>query len=581
VQLQNGKRYALAEVLAPALFDRLLGENGIPADWTHALFDRDGRFIARSHSPKTMLGKYARPELIDAARREHTGQIRHQTWEGVDSYDVFSHTRWGNWVVAVAAPVAVIDGAGRRAAKIAAIGFLGALVLAGIAAGIFGRRLVGSLDRVAKASAMVGRGEIPPVSESSVTEIYELQRALHRAAELISRERASRHVAELERERLLEFEQQARLLAEEQGKAKDAFLAMLGHELRNPLSAISAGSALIQKAGSASEPVQRANEIIARQSAHLERIVDDLLDSARMLAGKITLLKIALNLGDAVRACVDAVRATGRLDGYIVQLHLLPLLVDADPARIDQIINNLLNNALKYTPAGGTIEITLREDAGQALLEVRDSGIGMQPALLERIFDPFVQGAVSLDRATGGLGIGLTLVKKLVELHGGTVSAQSAGERAGSCFAVRLPLLQERAVDTSPPVAPNCVPGTSVLLVEDNADARDMTAELLRWSGYKVAAVECGLQALQAVHGQCPTVAVIDIGLPDISGYDLARQLRLAPETRQMGLVALTEYGLASDVQTAMDAGFDVHLVKPVNHQRLIDAIERARASRQ
>ncbi|MDO9217989.1 MAG: response regulator, partial [Lacisediminimonas sp.] len=206
------------------------------------------------------------------------------------------------------------------------------------------------------------------------------------------------------------------------------------------------------------------------------------------------------------------------------------------------------------------------------------SGIGMQPALLERIFDPFVQGTVSLDRAKGGLGIGLTLVKNLVELHGGTVSAQSEGEGAGSCFAVRLPLLPERDIPSVAPVAPVGVSGTSVLLVEDNVDARDMTAELLRWSGYVVTAVASGQQALQAVREQCHTVAVIDIGLPDISGYDLARQLRQSPSTRQMGLVALTGYGLATDVRTARDAGFDVHLVKPVNYQRLAEAIERVRA---
>lgn len=579
VQLENGKRYALAEVLTPALFDRLLSEGGIPASWTQALFDRDGKFIARSHDPANMLGKLARPELIDASRREHAGQIRHHIWEGVESYDVFNHTQWGNWTMAVAAPVEEIDGAGRRATKIIASGFLGALLLAGFAVWIFGRRLVTSLDRAAQASAMLVRGEVPPLTDSSVAEMRELQRALYRAAELISKERASRHVAELERERLLEVEQGARLLAEEESKSKDAFLAMLGHELRNPLSAISAGIAVIRGAEPGSQTAQRANEIIARQSAHLERIVDDLLDSARMLAGKITLVKVPLNLADAVQSCVDALRASGRIDGYTVRLQTLPLLVDADPARIDQIINNLLTNALKYTPPGGTIDIAMRKEDERAVLEIRDNGIGMQPDLLARIFDPFVQGAVSLDRAQGGLGIGLTLVKSLVDLHGGTVSAHSAGQGAGSCFTVRLPLLREGYGQVPATAAPVGQEGVYVLLVEDNTDAREMTAELLRLAGYKVTAVASGQEALEVAREQAYLVAVIDIGLPDLSGYDVARQLRLWPQTRQMGLIALTGYGLVTDLQNAKAAGFDMHLAKPVNYPRLVESIEKVLAA--
>lgn len=580
VALKNGRRYALVESISPALFERVLREEKVESEATLGLIDRSGKFIARNLRHDSMMGKPAREELMAAAAQNPRGAVRHKTWEGLDSWDTYAHTRRGNYLVALAVPVHDIEGAGHRAIAMAALGFATALLLASFFAWLFGRRLVSAIDHVARDSARLARGEAPQMMETGVHEMQRLQLALRRAAGLIREERSSRQAAEQERQRLLEVEQRARLSAEEENKSKDAFLAMLGHELRNPLSAISAGITVIQAAGAHTEVAARANEIIARQSAHLERIVDDLLDAARMLAGKITLVKQRVNLEEALSACIEALRAAGRLEHYQLDISSQPLRVDADPARIDQIINNLLNNALKYTPAGGHIRVTLAVEGGYAVLTVRDDGIGMRPELLEHVFDPFVQGKVSLDRAQGGLGVGLTLVKKLVELHGGSVMADSAGEGAGSQFTVRLPL----AVQAPPAPGEDgltTVPEAAALLfVEDNADAREMTAELLRLSGYRVTAVANGMDALRVARADSFVAAVIDIGLPDISGYELARQLRQWPQSRGIGLIALTGYGLESDIRQAREAGFDHHLVKPVNHQRLVQAIESARSSR-
>ncbi|MDB5742100.1 MAG: hypothetical protein JWR68_415 [Polaromonas sp.] len=246
-----------------------------------------------------------------------------------------------------------------------------------------------------------------------------------------------------ERELLLISEQGARRVAEEQNNSKDAFLAMLGHELRNPLSAISAGLTVIQRAGPASDKAARAFDIIRRQNTHLVRMVDDLLDTARMLAGKIALEQKPVHLDEAIAACIAALETAGRTKAHRVTLSAQPVRLYADPVRLDQVATNLITNALKYTLPGGEIEVAVRHEGTQAVFSVADNGIGMSARLIQGVFEPFVQGERAIDRSEGGLGIGLTLVRKLVELHGGSVTATSAGEGLGSLFTVRLPIAAE------------------------------------------------------------------------------------------------------------------------------------------
>ena len=368
-------------------------------------------------------------------------------------------------------------------------------------------------------------------------------------------------------------EMEERQAAERKSHAKDEFLAMLGHELRNPLSAISSAAALIGLPGAGPDTVGRAKQIIQRQSQHLSRIVDDLLDLSRAMSGKILLARQPVEVSALVSACLDTFKATGRTSNYLLNMDMAQGWVDGDPTRLEQVATNLIDNALKYTPPGGTIHISVEEDGVEVLLSVRDSGVGLAPDLLPHVFDVFVQASTTLDRSQGGLGIGLALVRRLVELHGGSVTAESEGAGAGSVFMIRLP----RATPISLPEteAPSFLEGgkPSVLLIEDNDDGREMMATMLTACGYPIQHAADGLQGVEMAHRHIPDVALVDIGLPGIDGYEVARRLRKNGNTRHIKLIALTGYGLAEDQRRVLEAGFDMHLVKPVDINHLLEAI--------
>jgi signal transduction histidine kinase len=374
-------------------------------------------------------------------------------------------------------------------------------------------------------------------------------------------------------------EMEERRAAERKSSAKDEFLAMLGHELRNPLSAISSASSLLGMAGVGAESLGRARLIIQRQSQHLSRIVDDLLDLSRAMSGKILLSRKRLDVATLVSTCLDTFRATGRTSGYDIDARLAPGWVDGDATRLEQIATNLIDNALKYTPAGGRIEITVVADAADVVLRVKDSGVGIAPDLLPHVFDVFVQGAISIDRSQGGLGIGLSLVRRLVELHGGTVSASSPGNSSGSTFEIRLPGAEPAAAADTPALAqPKDAGKPTVLLIEDNDDGREMMATMLGSFGYPVLQAGDGLEGVRVACDQQPDVALVDIGLPGIDGYEVARRLRQEMATRGIRLIALTGYGLAEDQRRVLEAGFDMHLVKPVELSALLDQLADAAA---
>ncbi|TFW30092.1 response regulator [Duganella callida] len=362
--------------------------------------------------------------------------------------------------------------------------------------------------------------------------------------------------------------------AERQNHAKDEFLAMLGHELRNPLSAIASAASLIGLPGVSLDGVQRAKKIIQRQSQHLGRIVDDLLDLSRAMSGKILLNRVPLNLAALVGQTLDTYRATGRSTDYEMVQDLDAGWVAGDSTRLEQIASNLLDNALKYTPSGGRIEIRTWTENDDVVLSIRDNGVGMSAELLPHVFDVFVQGSSTLDRSQGGLGIGLSLVRRLAELHGGSVDADSKGAERGSTFTLRLPRI-EHTVEPAPAPAPKVEHGKPrLLLIEDNDDGREMMAMMLGGYGYDVETAADGLLGLSAAARYQPDLALVDIGLPGIDGYEVARRLRADAATRDIKLIALTGYGLAEDLRRVMDAGFDRHLVKPVDIEQLMDAID-------
>jgi signal transduction histidine kinase len=361
---------------------------------------------------------------------------------------------------------------------------------------------------------------------------------------------------------------------ERQNHAKDEFLAMLGHELRNPLSAISSAASLIGLPGVSMEGVQRAKKIIQRQSQHLGRIVDDLLDLSRAMSGKILLNRLPLDLSALVGQTMETYRATGRSTDYELVQDLDSGWIDGDSTRLEQITSNLLDNALKYTPPGGRIEVRTWTENDDVVLSVRDNGVGIPAELLPHVFDVFVQGSSTLDRSQGGLGIGLSLVRRLAELHGGSVEAESSGPNRGSTFTLRLPRVEHLAAPQPAPASQRQHGKPRLLLIEDNEDGREMMTMMLSGYGYDVSAAADGLLGLSAALDFQPDLALVDIGLPGIDGYEVARRLRADPATRDIKLIALTGYGLAEDLRRVMEAGFDRHLVKPVDIDQLMEVID-------
>jgi PAS domain S-box-containing protein len=365
----------------------------------------------------------------------------------------------------------------------------------------------------------------------------------------------------------------ARATAETESRAKDEFIAMLGHELRNPLSAIAGAVAVLQRVGRGDEqPAASARDVIARQTQHLARMMDDLLDVGRVMTGKIVLDRRPLDLLEAARRVETTVRATGRALRHRLSVAGTPVWIDGDATRVEQVVTNLVTNALKYTPAGGVIGVFVGEQGGDAVVRVSDTGLGIPATLLPRIFDLFVQGEQAPERAQGGLGIGLTLVRRLVELHGGRVEAASAGPGAGSTFTACFPRLPAppagHANARRRPARPQ-----RALIVEDNDDARDMLRTLLELDGHTVFEAANGIAGLAAALEHRPDVALIDIGLPEMDGYEVARKLRASESLKAIKLVALTGYGQADDARRAHEAGFDLHVVKPVEPERLAEAL--------
>ncbi len=357
-------------------------------------------------------------------------------------------------------------------------------------------------------------------------------------------------------------------------QAKDAFLAMLGHELRNPLGAIASAVTVLNVAGVPEPAAERARAVIGRQVQHLSRLVDDLLDVSRVTTGKVILDRRPFDLTELVAKVLSAWQASGRFDRHHVSVDLRSVWVDADEIRIEQVLSNLVGNALKYTPPAGSVTIRVAHDGGTALLEVADTGIGISTPLMDKVFELFMQGDRALDRAQGGLGIGLTLVKALVEMHGGRVEAASEGQGRGAVFTVRLPRVpaavtpDDRATSAVP-----ARPGRRILIVEDNDDAREMLRVQLTQDGHEVHEAADGPTAVEMAAAHVPDVALIDIGLPGLDGYEVARRIRAGTGGKSIFLVAMTGYGQLDDRRRAFEAGFDAHATKPVLVERLAELI--------
>jgi signal transduction histidine kinase/ActR/RegA family two-component response regulator len=414
---------------------------------------------------------------------------------------------------------------------------------------------------------------IPTESYTTLTDLDERQRSvtyLQQKAKLLESEMAVRKRIENDlRAKITELA--------DADRRKNEFLAMLGHELRNPLAAVLNA---ITSADLDESRRDRAIDIARRQTTQLARLVDDLLDVARITQGRIALRKERVNLVSVVERSIEETRMAAETRQQRLVMLAPPdtraLRIDADPARIQQVISNLIQNASKFTPARGRIEVAIRRQGADVAIRVRDTGIGIAPDMLPRMFDLFAQGDVAMDRAQGGLGIGLTLVKQLVTMHGGRVEARSDGLGHGSEFEISLPMVDDPAED-QPMDDPSIERGSSrILIVEDNADAAESMQMLLELLGHQVRVASDGFIALDILAENRFDVILVDIGLPAMDGYTLAGHIRALPNAKDLRLVALTGYGLDEDRQRALAAGFDHHLVKPVDIDRLQALIAQA-----
>jgi signal transduction histidine kinase/CheY-like chemotaxis protein len=582
----DGARAYVVEVAVPVLragrlrhilvaslrLDRLrelfLTSDVVPVEGVAAILDSQLRFVARTRDPEGQIGQSTTPEFSALLQSTARGFGRYKTLEGDYLYTAWMPTAHG-WRVSLGIPAEPMDGALRRSLLWVLVAGLAAFGLSMAAALGWSARLGGAISRAAASAARLGRGKPPSRPSSAIEELHALQAAHVDADTRLRHEHGERQRSEADRVRLLAVAEVARAEAERSNRAKDEFLAMLGHELRNPLAAIAHAAAVLDLTDEADTRGAAARQILQRQVRHLARIVDDMLDVARMTTGQILLEFRPLDLAQSVEKCLTSLAE--QLRGRSVQPVLESVWIQADETRMEQIVSNLLTNALKYTPTDKGIRVSVAREGTEAVLRVEDEGMGIPASLLPHVFDLFVQGQRTADRRIGGLGLGLTLVRRLVELHGGRIEAVSAGANRGSTFTVWLPEHAPPAVVEAPMVSGPAREPRRVLIVEDNLDARAMLRTLLEAEGHKVHEASDGLSGLEAALRLDVDVALIDLGLPGIDGYEVARRIRAHGSS--IRLISLSGYGQPEHYTRAKEAGFDASFVKPVAPEMLREAV--------
>jgi signal transduction histidine kinase/ActR/RegA family two-component response regulator len=562
--------YVLTAVLRPEAVLEIVKRHVLPQGATAVVLDGHRIVVARTRNHASWVGKSPSPSLLAMLEHDDEGAWAvTTTLEGAPVYTVYRRSPESGWSAAIGIPTQIVDAPVIRSYKVLG-GSIVASVLLGLGAAFFtGRTVTGPMRKLERAAASVARGEAPLLPETDLPEIRQAMLAL-----------LSAHIA---REKLLHSERQSRLLeqnarlaAELANKTKDEFLAMLGHELRNPLAAIATAAQLLEHSEQTErkDVEQHAKAIIHRQVRHLSKLTDDLLDAARVMMGKIILERRPIDLAQLVRNTVDTLRNTGQLQRHDCNTQLESAWVNADPTRIDQVVANLLTNAVKYTPPPGRIDVSVLRLGGRAVFSVRDSGLGLEAELLPRIFDLFVQGERALDRSQGGLGIGLTLVRRIAELHEGRVEARSDGPGKGSRFIVELPAIEAPAEAVESNATPRNATRRRIALVEDNEDVRCSLRVLLEMEGHEVVEASDGMQGVDTILREQADIALIDIGLPHLDGYAVARAVR-SRARRAVMLVAMSGYGSQEDAERGTQAGFDAYLVKPIDAAILSELIAR------
>jgi signal transduction histidine kinase/CheY-like chemotaxis protein len=537
----------LARASAPALSfgDRRDAEKDLsvmqarPRITAAALYTRDGKLFAT----------YVAPGLLSRGFPEAAAPEGHRVENG--EIQLFRRVVENGEMVGTVYLRATYDPFTRMLDYMSIIGIVMVMSLAAAAALL--ARLQGSVTQPILDVARVSRGVVEKrdysqrVRKTTNDEVGELVDAFNQMITEVGRRNAELREAD---------------------QRKDEFLATLAHELRNPLAPVRNALEILRLVGHDPEKALRAREMMERQVAQMVRLVDDLLDVSRITTGKLGVRKALIDLGEPVRDGIETVRPfiLSRQHHLQIELPAEKVVVEGDRTRLSQVVTNLLNNAAKYTPPGGAITVSLTRDDYHGILRVSDNGVGLEPESLSRIFDMFVQVDRSLERSQAGLGVGLTLARRLVELHGGSIDVASDGTGQGSTFTVRIPLalahIEELGPDTRVARSPSAV--RRVLLADDNVDFVNSLGDLLVARGHDVRIARDGAEALAAAEEFRPDVAFLDIGMPKVHGYEVARRLRQAEATSRCLLVAVTGWGQENDRRRAREAGFDRHLVKPV-----------------
>ena len=555
-------RYVLEFILEPEALARLLQVQGYRDSWVAALVDRSGVFITRH--PELVPGLHVSPDFRAAIQHAREGWFRGLTSERRDTYTAYETSQLTGWTVGVGIPTEELNAVAYKAAAYLFAGTLLSLLVALAFAYWLSRYIAAPIATLADAARRMGREPQPDAlaavrGDPRVREVFEVAFALEDAAALLQ-----------ERESLRQREQHALLAAD---RAKDEFLAMLGHELRNPLSSIVASAHVLRLSKPGAAAALQAHDVIERQAQQMARLVEDLLDVSRMAMGKVTLHREKLDLAVLAERVLNTWQQMRRSRAWRTQWDLANVWVLADRVRMEQILLNLLDNAEKFSSGDQRIYVRVACEGSRAVLQVRDEGQGITSEEIPHIFKIFVQGQQSFERPQGGIGLGLTLVERLAEMHGGDVSVFSAGRGQGASFTVRLPVAE------APPAPQVLKPPAGarrslrVLLVEDNEDGRRMMEAMLALEGHTVRTAATGEEAVRVALEWRPDVALIDIGLPDIDGHEVARRLRGRVFDNPPKLVAISGFGQPGDLHNAYEAGFDLHLTKPVAPKFLADVM--------
>lgn len=574
ILLGDEVRYVLSAVIPAEHVLTVVTRQGVAPSWLVSIYDQAGMRVARSRDHASATPSPSLLAMLNSGQLQGSGTTT--TLEGAAAYTGYTRLQDSGWVVAAGVLASEANRAVYPLLAAVAGGLLASLALSAFLAWLLARRVSQPIDVLKSAAVALGTGDRVELQPLGVAELDQVATALKQAGAERDRAARERREAEAEREALLARVTEALRMAEDAGRSKDEFLAMLGHELRNPLAPIATAMHLMERRGDDTTRSERA--VVQRQLAHMTRLVDDLLDVARITGKRMAMHFEPMRLETLLDKAAETVRPLlgERSLEIAASAPARDAWLSADEVRLGQVLNNLLGNAIKFTGPQGRIVVRAWREKDRVHIQVRDDGLGMTPEVVQHVFDTFYQAPQASDRPLGGLGLGLAIARSLAEMHGGTVEAASEGPGKGSCFTVRLPVIDAPAAAEEPAQAqPAQATAGRVLVVDDNQDAADTAAALLQLSGYSVATAYEPEAALATFDSFEPDVALLDIGLPGMNGYELAAQLRAHKRGGRCRLVALTGYGTQADVARAMQAGFDAHLTKPAAPDALLETVDK------